>query len=211
MTTSGCHSGAYCALLSSSSPTNGDSNIALTYKVYGRVGGSIGLLATVGPFDADQPATYTDPGTPAPGAAPPVSNTTGGVGSYTNLPIVQYQPFLVVVEDWCSTFGFEERDFKGRALRLLENATPQAIEREFWAGALAQAKSYPNNYLINGSAPNFIDLTPGGGPPSVARGQQILQDYLATGPPHERPIVEIEVVLAHLDLLEIGCNEAVSN
>jgi hypothetical protein len=155
-----------------------DSNIALTYNVYGRVSGSIGKLATVGPFDADEAATYTDTGSASPGAAPPSSNTTGGPGSYTNLPIVNYQPVLLVVEDWCSTFGFSERDFKGRALRLLEAAQYQALEHELWTGALAQAQSYPNNYLDNGSAANFIDLTPAT-PPSVARGQQILQDYLA--------------------------------
>lgn len=150
----------------------------VTYNVYGRVAGSIGLLATVGPFDPDSPPTYTDTGTPAPGAAPPVSNTTGGVGPYGNLPIVTCVPWLVLAEDSCSTFGFEERDFKGRALRLLENATPQALEREFWTGALAQASGWPNNYLTN--AVSYTDLTPGGTPPSVARGQQILQDALAS-------------------------------
>src|SRR5581483_319407 len=123
-----------------------DSNIALTYKVYGRVGGSIGLIATVGPFDADQAATYTDTGSPAPGAAPPGSNTTGGPGTYTNLPIVTVVPYLVVVEDWCSSFGWEERDFRGRALRLLESAKHQALEKEFWTGTFAQAKGYPNPY-----------------------------------------------------------------
>jgi hypothetical protein len=148
----------------------------VTYKVYGRVGGSIGLLATVGPFDPENPPHYTDTGTPAPGAAPPVSNTTGGVGPYTNLPIVTCIPWLMVAEDSCAAFGFEERDFKGRALRLLENATPQALEREFWTGALAQAAGLPNNYLTN--AASYTDLTPGT-VPSVARGQQILQDALA--------------------------------
>jgi hypothetical protein len=150
----------------------------VTYNIYGRVAGSIGLIATVGPFDPDNPPSYTDTGTPAPGAAPPVSNTTGGVGPYGNLPIVTCIPWLMIAEDSCSTWGFEERDFKGRAARLLKNASPQAIEREFWTGALATAMSWPNNYLTNSAS--YTDLTPGGGPPSVARGQQILQDYLAS-------------------------------
>ena len=148
-----------------------------TYKVYGRISGSLGLIATVGPFDPDNPPSFTDTGSVSPGATPPVSNTTGGVGPYTNLPTVQVQPWIIVAADFCSTFGFEARDFKGRALRLLENAQYQAVEREFWTGALAQAKGYPNNYLTSSSA---VDLTPGSGAPSVARGQQILQDYLAT-------------------------------
>jgi hypothetical protein len=52
------------------------------------------------------------------------------------------------------------------------------IEREFWTGVLATAGNYPNNFLANSADPNFVDLTPGGGPPSIARGQQILEDYL---------------------------------
>lgn len=146
------------------------------YKIYGRVAGSIGVLATVGPFDNDQTATYVDTGTPAPGAAVPSSNTTGGPGSYTNTPVVTAVPYLVIAEDSCSSFGFEERDFKGRALRLLENSLPQALEKEFWTGALATAKGYPNNFLTNPAS--VVDVTPGSGPPSVARGMQLLQDAL---------------------------------
>lgn len=153
----------------------GDS-AGVTYNVFGRQAGSIGLIATVGPFDDDQTPTYTDTGAATVGAAPPSSNTTGGVGSYANLAINTIVPYLVVCEDWCSTWGFEERDFKGRALRLLENATPQAIEKEFWTGTLAQAHGYPNRYLTDA---NLVDLT-NGTPVSVARGQQMLQDYLAS-------------------------------
>ena len=143
---------------------------ASQYRVYGRVAGSIGLLATV------NGTTWTDNGSVAVGAVPPTSNTTGGVGSYSNAPIVVVQPWLVVVEDFCSSFGWQERDFKGRALRLLENATPKAIENEFWTGALATAKGYPNNFLTNVNS--VTNLTPAT-IPSVARGLQILQDALA--------------------------------
>lgn len=148
----------------------------LTYKVYGRVAGSLGLIGTVGPFDADQAATFTDTGTPAPGAVPPVTNTTGGVGPYGNMPIAVVVPYLVIAQDSCSTFGFEQRDYKGRALRLLEHATPKAVEKEFWTGALAQAKGYPNNYLAN--AATVTDLT-GGTAVSVDRGVSMLQQALA--------------------------------
>lgn len=147
-----------------------------TYKVYGRVGGAIGLLATVGPFDPANPPTWTDTGVAVPGAAPPVSNTTGGPGVYNNLPIRYNIPYLVVTEDTCSSFGWQERDFKGRATRWNDNALPRALEAEFWSGLLAQAKGYPNDYLCN-TATN-TDLTPIGGPPTVARGMQILQDAL---------------------------------
>jgi hypothetical protein len=167
----------------------------VTYKIYGRVHGSIGLLHTTGTFDPDSPPTWTDTGADSPGAAPPSSNTTGGAGVYTNLGIVEYLPFLIVTRDKCSTFGFEARDFKGRALRWLDNATPNAIEREFWGGALAQAKGYPNNYLCNTSDPNFVDLTPGGGSPapcSVKRGLQILQDYIASAGMGDRGMIHVQ-------------------
>ncbi len=152
----------------------------VTYNVYGRVAGSIGLLATVGPFDPESPPSWVDTGSISPGAAPPASNTTAGLGSYTNLAIVTCIPWTIIAEDSCSTWGFEERDFKGRAQRLLANSTPRAIESEFWTGTIAQSASLPNNYLCNASAPNFYDATPTGTPPSVGRGQQILQDIIAS-------------------------------
>lgn len=149
----------------------------LQYKVYGRISGSEGLLAVVGPFDVDQAPTWTDDGSRSAGAAAPSTNTTAGIGSYTNAPVNTVIPPLLVVEDFCSASGFEQRDFKGRALRLLDNATPQALEKEFWTGALATAKGYPNRFLTDA---NIVDLTPGAGPPSIARGLQILQGALAT-------------------------------
>jgi hypothetical protein len=111
-----------------------------------------------------------------------------GPGSYGNLPIVTCYPWLVVVEDSCSSFGFEARDFIGRATRLCDNATPNAIEAEFWTGALAQAAGNGNNYLTNPAS--VINLTPGGTssspghtdgtPCSITRGVQILEDALAS-------------------------------
>lgn len=96
---------------------------------------------------------------------------------YGNLPPVTAIPYTIVVADECSSFGFEERDFKGRAQRLLENATPSAIEHEFWTGEVAQAEGLPNNYLTNPES--VTDLTPATAP-SVARGMQILQDAIGS-------------------------------
>ncbi len=152
------------------------------YNVYGR-GATPGKLASgvtgvvfIGE-SGDETLSWTDTGAASAGAVPPSSNTTGGIGSYSNLPIVQVIPWLVLAQDTCSTWGFDERDFKGRAQRLCDNATPAAIEREFWTGALAQANSWPNNYLTN--AASYTDLTPASGSaPSVTRGMQLLQDAL---------------------------------
>jgi hypothetical protein len=121
--------------------------------------------------------TYTDTGkaTEA-GKEPPVSNTTGGPGKYTNLPVVKCWPFLVRALDQCNTWGFEKRDFKGRAERLLENVQYAAAEREFWLGELAQADpNNPTNYLTKAGTATVLEA---GTKPSVARGLQILQDAL---------------------------------
>lgn len=148
----------------------------VTYNVYGRKAGALKLITSVGPFDVDEAAEFLDTGSKAPKTAtPPTSNTTGGAGQYTNLPNVIAIPYMLETEDYCSTFGFEARDFKGRAERLLENAQHQAVEREFWTGALAQAKGLPNNYLTKTGTAEILTAS---GTPSVARGLQLLQDAL---------------------------------
>lgn len=95
-----------------------------------------------------------------------------------NSPGIQVAiPYLIIAGDACSTFGFDERDFRGRATRMLDAAKYKAVEKEFATGALAAAAGWPNAFLQNEAT--VTDLTPGGGPPSVARGIQILQDALA--------------------------------
>lgn len=52
-------------------------------------------------------------------------------GNQTN---VSYYPYIVEVPYTCSTWGFQENDYEGRALRQLEAGLSKAIEREFWTG-----------------------------------------------------------------------------
>ncbi|HEY5026587.1 MAG TPA: hypothetical protein VII76_16545 [Acidimicrobiales bacterium] len=129
------------------------------------------------------------------------SFTDTGAGSPTlqvkvgNLPMVHTVPFLIQVEDECSAWGWSVRDYVGRALRLLDNATPNAIETEFWMGLFSQQlySSLPgdvqavgaNAFLTQSGTPSSggttlapVDLTPGS-TPSITRGLQILEDYLA--------------------------------
>jgi len=161
----------------------GSSGEGVTMTVYGRVGGALGLIASgvvpTGSEGSGYSATFTDTGAATPGAAPPVTNTSGGPGTYTPPGIQTYYPLMAMAEDRCSTWGFSIHDFKGRATRLLENGMAKAIGREFSSGLMAQALGYPNNYLQNGSDPNFVDVTPGS-VPSITRGIQILEDYLAS-------------------------------
>jgi hypothetical protein len=180
-----------------SSGAGGGSHAAASWNVYGRThSATLHLLANV-PNTGSASMTYCDDGSATPGSqTAPVSNGTGGPGNYGNLPNVAFVPFLIQVEDECSTFGWEARDFTGRALRLLDSATPNAIEREFWTGAFAQntftgPMAGSNAFLQQsatsgngGTGVEAADLTPGssgggGTPVSITRGIQILEDYLA--------------------------------
>jgi hypothetical protein len=104
-----------------------------------------------------------------------------------NLPIVYVQPYLVCTKYTCSPFGWEAIDYKGRAQRQNDLATPGALAYEFWSGTLAQANDWPNNYLENITTygPNTGNCTPGatsatnGTAVSVIEGLGILQDALA--------------------------------
>lgn len=166
-----------------------------TYNVYGNSSGSIGLLATVGPFDSDQTPTFTDDGSYTPGVAPPSTNTTGGVGTPVNIPNVQCVPWLILAEDRCSAFGWEARDYIGRATRWNRNALADRIENELWTGALAQARGWPNNYLANPLSCTILNATSAGAltAVSVVEGMRVLQGALANtgfggrGMIHTRP------------------------
>lgn len=103
-----------------------------------------------------------------------------------NLSQVLVQPWDVGTKFTQSALTFQASDYLDRAKRQNDLAVPSAIEYEFWTGALAQANSWPNNYLMNitsfGASGN---LTPGatdvhdGTPVSVVRGLGILQSYAA--------------------------------
>lgn len=103
-----------------------------------------------------------------------------------NLPRVNVQPWDLGTKFTLSALGWNAEDFIGRAERQNDAATPSALEYEFWTGTLAQANSWPNNYLCNltsfGATGN---ITPGatnvhnGTPQTVTKGLQILQSYIA--------------------------------
>jgi hypothetical protein len=155
--------------------------------IFGRFATAYRLLGTV----AIGTTTFTDTGASSPtlvGSLPPLGNT----------PVVGFIPYLIQVRDKMSAFGWKQRDFVGRALRLLDFATPNAIERELWSGAFAQAgfggavyqSDFPqgfNAFFTQSGTPSSggtllvpQDLTPTpASPPSVTRGIQILEDYLA--------------------------------
>src|SRR4051812_9669666 len=48
--------------------------------------------------------------------------------------LVETVPWMVDVEDDCTSLGFGGVDYIGRVTRALEAATPKGLEREFWTG-----------------------------------------------------------------------------
>jgi hypothetical protein len=72
---------------------------------------------------------------------------------------ITYAPFVVEVPYTCSTWGFLENDYEGRALRQLEAGLSKAIEREFWTG-----EKNPANMNLTFWTPNDDAhvLNPGG-------------------------------------------------
>lgn len=59
---------------------------------------------------------------------------------------------LVWAGDECSTFGWQARDYRGRAIRALEAVTSEQIAHELWTGRLAQTNGWPNPYLASSNA-----------------------------------------------------------
>jgi len=88
-----------------------------------------------------------------------------------------YVPFVVRVEDSCSTFGFTAADRQERVLARLETCTQKAVEYEFWTGELAQAAGSTDNRFLASSSSS--DLTPSGTAVKVKHGLAILEQALA--------------------------------
>lgn len=59
-----------------------------------------------------------------------------------------WTPYVLTAEYRCSTFGFDQNDYKGRATRLLDAATSKLLEWEFWGGELSQVASLDNSFLM---------------------------------------------------------------
>ena len=97
-----------------------------------------------------------------------------------NEAIVVCDPFAIVTSYSCSPFGFEAIDYKGRAQRQNDLATPAALELEFWDGAVSLANGSPNNYLTRAGAATIVNPTIGTAV-SITAGLALLQDALRQG------------------------------
>jgi hypothetical protein len=88
----------------------------------------------------------------------------GEKGIAANEDVVEYRPWLAQVGDQCSTFGWQARDFQGRARRALVASESRIVETELMTGAIATEAVFPNLFL---QGPQTVDLSPGGSSPLV--------------------------------------------
>lgn len=89
--------------------------------------------------------------------------------------IVEFDPYLVVGADFCSTLD-RDRDREGRARRQLLATESFQMESELWLGTIAQAEGYDNPYFAkNGVA---TDLGSGGFVSAFAELEQGLAECL---------------------------------
>lgn len=76
---------------------------------------------------------------------PCVTRTSGKIIG-ENSDVSTFEPYVIWTGDKCSPF--QERDYKGRAQRLLQACESKQIEKEFWAGAQAQTSGWTGNRYL---------------------------------------------------------------
>lgn len=66
--------------------------------------------------------------------------------------IVNADPFGIFAADECSPFGFQSRDWNGRATRQLEATQSYQIANELWTGTLSTAEGLDNQALTDSTS-----------------------------------------------------------
>lgn len=118
------------------------------------------------------------------GTLDPCAFDAGTLGEPVPPDLIVYDPFGVWAADGCTTMQSEAEDWRARALRLLEAATPWEVGREFWRGDQAEAHNgafpgdlWANRYLTDGNA---TDLT-GAGAADAVDALACLEEALTEG------------------------------
>lgn len=118
-----------------------------------------GLVATAPTIDDQQEwhdgARFAPEGCNASGrVAVGCRGDTTELDSNANPAVIGFDPFVVYATDWCSSFGFQSRDYKGRAQRALLAAQSFQIADELWSGSLNDDATSPtdNRELVDPSS-----------------------------------------------------------
>lgn len=92
-----------------------------------------------------------------------------------NPAVVEGDPFQIWAADKCSTFGWQARDYQGRARRQLETTRSFQIANELWRGDLARTDNLVNLALTDPSSDIVTN-----GPASELSAMACLEAGLAT-------------------------------
>jgi hypothetical protein len=103
------------------------------------------------------------------------AGTTPEVGPLDQPSVVSGEPFVVFSEDRCSTFGWQSRDWQGRAKRQLIATRSYQIAREVWSGALATGAGLDNIPLTDPTS-----VTVGTGPMAARHALACVEAALAS-------------------------------
>lgn len=79
---------------------------------------------------------------------------TGTLNDAASTGLVDGDPFLVYGVERCSTFGFDARDWTGRANRLINGRQSYEVANEVWEGTLGLAQrhlAHPSSVEISGA------------------------------------------------------------
>lgn len=87
---------------------------------------------------------------------------------------INTMPYVIYATDRCSTFSFDARDYKGRALRKLASCESRLISRELEAGTLTIAQGWDNQYFTE--TPTTLTTSTGMNPTDA---MACLEEYLA--------------------------------
>lgn len=90
--------------------------------------------------------------------------------------ILQGDPIWLWAGDECSTFGFQARDWQGRARRQLDATQSYELANELWEGTIAQADSLENRWL---AGPGADSDTVTNGPVSLTAALGCVEQGLA--------------------------------
>jgi hypothetical protein len=106
-------------------------------------------------------------------AANCVGNSPDGKDQASNPVVNSADPFTIFAEDHCTTIGFEDRDFEGRARRQLASVQSALVAHELQFGTIAGTAGGGTNVALV----DAIELGPGSQPIEDAIG--ILEAALA--------------------------------
>jgi len=101
------------------------------------------------------------------------AGTTPDAPDLTGPSVVEGDPFVVFSEDRCSSFGWQARDWQGRAKRQLIATRSYQIAKEVWSGVLTTSAGLSNIPLTDPTS-----TTVGTGPMAVRHALACLEGAL---------------------------------